>query len=188
MPSDNRKFTKYLRAAVEHLEQAIEILSNPPPTADKETVEKALKTAAVLDPRYLEFRERQFKTGNAPGAVLAVIAHCLARKLPIPDWAATHFIAIYKQQSRGEFLSWNEAFGRPTTKGHALRLKRNADGVGKVATLVNAAKSSRQPIDNALFDSIGRSLGIGGRTLVKELYAAGRKKPTKNRRYSPPPS
>jgi hypothetical protein len=59
MPSDNRKSAKYLRAAVEHLEQAIELLSNPPPTADKEIVEKALKLAAALDPRYLEYRERQ---------------------------------------------------------------------------------------------------------------------------------
>ena len=42
---------------------------------------------------------------------------------------------------------------------------------GDIECLVLVAKSNGQPIDNDLFETIGRELGVGGSTKVKDLYS-----------------
>jgi hypothetical protein len=99
------------------------------------------------------------------------------------------FVDTYQKQANGEFKSWDQAFGKPVTKSHRLRQKRDTDSLGKISSMVAAARSKGEPIDNALFEKIGRDLGLGGATRVKELYAVTRRKITpKKRRYSPNPS
>jgi hypothetical protein len=47
---------------------------------------------------------------------------------------------------------------------------RQMDTAENVWTLVAKAKADGIPVNDDLFASVGKELGIGGKTLVKELY------------------
>ena len=73
--------------------------------------------------------------------------------------------------------------GKPNGKPFAFKpgrrtkyqtIKRRELEQFKVLHEVLVAKEKQLPIDDDLFDKIGRKLGVGGKTEVKRLYAAAR--------------
>jgi hypothetical protein len=49
-----------------------------------------------------------------------------------------------------------------------------------ILKLVAAAQEEGTPVDNMLFEKIGRELGIGGRETTRKLYSAAQKRNKKS--------
>jgi hypothetical protein len=94
---------------------------------------------------------------------LQAINHCFSTGRPVPESVQKSFERIYAKERT--YKSWDRAFGQPRKRAKHLT------SLGDIERLVLVAKSNGQPIDNQLFEAIGRKLGIGGSTKVKELYS-----------------
>jgi hypothetical protein len=114
--------------------------------------------------------EKRFASGKHPEALLQMINICCIVEAPLPEWVRKGFIKAYLAGESGGIGSWNKVFGPPRTKGQWQRLMRNVRSAHDVWKMVSEAKMRREPIDDKLFGDIGRKLGIGGKTLVSELY------------------
>jgi hypothetical protein len=79
---DAAKYRKWTKRSAEALERVFEVMAVCP------LPDYGEKVSARLDAGYLRTREEEFRVGKSAGPVLAVIAHCLSRNLPIPGWAA----------------------------------------------------------------------------------------------------
>lgn len=119
--------------------------------------------------------ELSYSSGKDPGAILHAIYLCLLRDVPLPLWAVRGFLNTYPKGLHGRFRTWDQAFGRPRTKGQHDRFLRDFAAPPQVAEMVEEARRNRKPIDDRLFDKIGRQLGVGGRTQVKKFYRAWRR-------------
>ena len=115
----------------------------------------------------LDGLEKSFSTGKDPSATLEAIRFCIIFRLAIPEWAQTAFLSVLCKATRGEYRSWDQAWGRPPTRGKAVRFWRDYAGAGAVT---NAVDDANQPKTDELFARVGRQLGIGGATRVKQVY------------------
>jgi hypothetical protein len=137
-------------------------MKQDPPLLDNLIVREIVRALALL--------EKSFATGKDPGAVLQAIFICLQRDLPIPDWASGEFRRAYAKGSHGQLKSWDEVFGRPRTADQYRRWWQRVSVPQKVWGAVAEAKGRKVPIDDKLFEKIGRDLGLGGKTKVREFY------------------
>ena len=138
--------------------------------------------------------ENEFHAGNKV-SVLKCIHSCVVWGLPVPLWAKKYFVASCADGYQGKLESWDDAFGRPITQVKHLQELRH--GLRwEVYDAVRAASAAGVPIDNELFERIGRELGIGGRNYTQRPGTLWQRKTTpptprnpKNKRcYSLPPS
>lgn len=105
-------------------------------------------------------------------ALLAAIRECANHDIPLPMWASKAFIHGYDRVLKGHASSWDAAFGRPYPKGtHIANLRNRRKLRFRVWNMVSEIRrrEPETPIDEALFERIGRQLGAG-KTLVSELY------------------
>jgi hypothetical protein len=105
------------------------------------------------------------------GRLLQRLAGCLRDQVPIPKWVADDFCDIVMKTYKGEFKSWDEAFGRPHPKNsqpnvQASLLNERCD----VYVAVEKERMNGTPIDSALFKKIGKDLAIGGKTKTEGHY------------------
>ena len=114
--------------------------------------------------------EKIFATGKHPRTLLTAISICLKHDLIVPDWAKLEFEQILFRAFTGQLKSWDEAFGRPSTKAGWRRLRKHAKAFLQVDQMVAKAHARGEPIDDTLFSKIGRELGVGGKTTVKMAY------------------
>lgn len=126
---------------------------------------------AIAAPELVKL-ENSFATGKDPGAALHAVFLCFWADLEVPDWAQREFRRIYAAGLHGR-LGPKDWFKPARTKAQAERYFRSLDAAPKVWRMVREAK---EPIGNELFEKVGKELGIGGRTLVQELWNA-RSKP-----------
>ena len=120
---------------------------------------------------------KSFATGRDPGAVLHAIWLCLRYDVPVPEWAKRSFIRTYAKGLHGN-LRPGEWFKPARTKAQAERRLRQMNATPEVWRMVEGRRFG-EPIDDKLFQRIGRELGIGSKTLVKHLYAM---RPSRQRR------
>src|SRR5262249_21817229 len=73
----------------------------------------------------------------------------------------------------GKLKSWDEVFGKPPTRKQARRAL-DYDNTHRVFHEVLKASAKGDPIEDLLFGRVGKKLGIGGKTKVKELYRLAR--------------
>jgi hypothetical protein len=107
-----------------------------------------------------------YEAGNK-NALWKMIVGCALSKSPIPEWAASILEGADGYVASGELNSWNELFGKPRRRSRsALRGWHLRHEVW--ASIVD----SGAPINDDLFDRIGKELGIGGRETVRKLYKA----------------
>jgi len=86
---------------------------------------------------------------------------------PIPDWAADALKTASERVEQGG--SWDEELGRP--KGVHKPTTEREDRRYEVHQRVRELhKKDGLPIDSALFERVGKEMGIGGKTVVAELY------------------
>jgi hypothetical protein len=118
----------------------------------------------------VDFYDRVHFENGDKRALLGVIAQCARKELPLPAWAATAFCEAYFRSRDGKLKSWNEVFGKPwpgkSRKGTATESRAVA-----VWIEVNRLHHDEGcPIDEGLFERVGKSLGVGRRSTISRLY------------------
>src|SRR5262249_11134545 len=103
-------------------------------------------------------------------ALLQMIRHCLVVGWPVPEWAARALDEVCGYVEMGGASSWDDVFGRPHPKGkhkRSAQLQNRKYGVHK---RVRERHDGGVPIDDQLFERVGRETGLGGSTVIKGLY------------------
>jgi hypothetical protein len=119
-----------------------------------------------------EYYELAYEMGNKD-ALIMLIGMCGISGWPIPRWAASIIAEAHSHAIFGSIESWDDVFGKPHTpkKGRrVLEWQRR----WHVYCEVQTAHYSGEAIDDLLFERIGKKMKIGGKTKVKNLYAAAR--------------
>ena len=119
--------------------------------------------------------EEAFVVYGIKEAVLPAMFLCVLNDLPLPEWLKKGFGLQYLRGMHGRLKSWNDAWGRPKTKAEYVRAFRQRFKSAEAWDYVMEASSRGQPINDELFERIGRERGLGGREITKQLYSAHRK-------------
>jgi hypothetical protein len=121
--------------------------------------------------KWAEDHSRRLKSAYEAGhrqALWEIIVVCSLSGTPIPEWACEVFTGIDPHVKWGMIESWNEVFGKPREKARSvIKAKNSRTSVYEMVQLLNARGN---PINDAMFELIGKRLGIGGKTTVKNLY------------------
>ena len=129
-------------------------------------IQPLAKWAALQD---LMVLERCFTAGDKQ-ALLDAIGRCALQEITMPDWVVTGFLNAYRSFTHHRVKTLGDAFGVSQPKGkhlNAARKKREKAAV--VWSRVNELSKRGAPIDDSLFEAVGRELSIG-KTLVSEYY------------------
>ena len=110
--------------------------------------------------------EERFKRGDRQ-ILLWAIEDCARKKLPIPDWAANALKDIIYGAVQGDFVSWDEAFGKLFVDIQRRRARSLALML-KVWARIHQRNQAGEPKLEELFTSVGEEFDIGA-TSVKEL-------------------
>lgn len=116
--------------------------------------------------------EKSFNTGKRPWAVLTAVHLSIRSGIKAPEWARRELDRIMDRAFIGELKSWDDAFGRPPTRGSFERFVKFSKAIVGADRMIAEARERGEPIDDRLFDKIGRALGVGGKTSVKKAYRA----------------
>lgn len=117
--------------------------------------------------------KRLFESGDE-FLLMTAIRICANHDLPMPNWVATNYIKAYQTVVGARSKSWDQVFGLPYPKGthlNAVRKKRLLkfrvwSDVKKILNM-----NPKTPIDEAIFELVGKRVGIG-KTLASEYYYA----------------
>jgi hypothetical protein len=140
-----------------------------------EMIDRAVKSGEgpwEIDPRYPAEGdyEKRFDGGKGDRQILLwAIMYSARDKELVPEWAAKSLEDIMYRMAEGQFETWDDAFGKPRAEGVQQRKIQGDSRMTEVWSLVQQ-RPKGTPIDDNLFADIGRKLGIGGKTKVKELY------------------
>jgi hypothetical protein len=119
-----------------------------------------------------KYYEAAYKAGNKRALIL-MIGACGLSGWIIPKWVTEVIVGADDYAASGELKSWDEVFGKPPTLKRAERV-HDWDNRHRVLHAVLKASAKGEPIDDLLFERVGKKLGIGGKTKVKELYRLAR--------------
>ncbi|MFP3984116.1 MAG: hypothetical protein ACLFV2_10555 [Desulfurivibrionaceae bacterium] len=122
--------------------------------------------------RLEELRSLYLETKDG-SIILEALYHCCLESLPLPEWCEVGYLAAYRKIRQYSAGSWDEVFGRPHPKGTHLNAKNEKWGNRHKAYLRICEILHHEPgtpIDQNLFERVGRELGVGGKTKVEEWY------------------
>ncbi len=133
----------------------------------------ALKQAMARN-FFLPFCEKQYRESNKGDRywVLRAIKICADSQLTLPNWSAQAYIEGYDIVCKHKAMSWDFAFGHPHPKGMHSNALKNRDEKGfEVWKEINSILIKNQdiPIDEALFEQVGKKFGLG-KTLTSDYY------------------
>lgn len=120
----------------------------------------------------LELEQAYNDTGDG-ALILEAIYLCSLRDLPLPGWVQKAYLSAYRKVRQYEAGSWDEIFGKPHPKGTHLEAKRERwEKQERVYFRVKEIlrNEPKTPIDAALFERVGRELGIGSKTKTEQIY------------------
>ena len=121
----------------------------------------------------LEVYRELFELEGDRTLILEGVQLCAKAGVPLPFWLAAAFLRAYADtRHRHRHKSWDDVFGAPHAKGTHLGADRRRHTLGRDAyVLVGRIKTQNPdtPIDEALFDRVGRALGAS-RTVTAEAY------------------
>ncbi|MBF0500020.1 MAG: hypothetical protein HQM09_07805 [Candidatus Riflebacteria bacterium] len=114
--------------------------------------------------------QSQIEKGNGNALMFAVRA-CLDAGLVAPEWLSKAFAKKVSMIEKAEVASWDDALGRPFAKRKQLIEIQESLEIGwDIYEDVIAANMDGTPIDNELFESVGKRFGIK-KTRTATLYA-----------------
>jgi hypothetical protein len=87
----------------------------------------------------------------------------------LPDWVKKALGNAYWRFKDGDLKSWEEVFGKPFPGKSRKRARQRARAL-EVWTEVRLRINQGQPIDEHLFEQVGKKLGLGGHSTVSALY------------------
>ena len=152
--------------AAQAMQETKEILAADPSRSDSDPTLPVFRFSAM---QRLEERRLQFEAGHKM-SLLAAIRICANHDLVMPGWVARAFISGYEKVLTCRANSWDKVFGNPYQKGRhlaAMRKKRNLSPA--VWNAVNDARQQGAPVDEDLFEEVGKAYGLG-KTLAAEYY------------------
>ena len=119
-------------------------------------------------------RRQRCEAANGGFEVLLCIRDCVTNGLVAPEWLAYAYNRRFDAVLNCRVGSWHhdQAFGRPYPKGTHLAALRKARRTRYAVVLAVHAALELEPapaIDGALFEAVGRPLGLG-KTLTANLY------------------
>lgn len=134
-------------------------------------------------PQWIAHQElKRFRVAFEGGdnvALMLAIRTCAIHDLVMPEWVATAYCERVNTILSYRAASWDEVLGRPLPKGsqvNALRKRREL----KLAVyfevrkrITPTANSKGAPLDEALFEAVGKEFGLG-KTLTGEYYYAAK--------------
>lgn len=113
-----------------------------------------------------EYRQH-FEAGDK-NALLQAIRFCFAQEIVAPEWVVNAFFRATNRWYSMDCKELGEAFDLAWPKGANLNaLKKRRRLKFHVLNEVNAARNGGRPVDDELFEEIGKRHGLG-KTLVKE--------------------
>jgi len=127
------------------------------------------KIVAVAD----EQRGRAYKSGDKL-KLFETLLDCAVSGRNLPDWAREVIRDAYWLSYAGKLKSWEEIFGKPfpgkSQKGSFTNARTVEVWVAVRQRIEKRQTVKDQPIDESLFEEVGRELGIGGHSTVSRLY------------------
>ncbi|MBP7766835.1 MAG: hypothetical protein KA113_16735 [Syntrophaceae bacterium] len=115
---------------------------------------------------------QSYRAGNM-NSILEAFHICSLNSLPIPRWCEMALMAAYRKVKFYRAKSWDDVFGHPHPKNiHLATKQQEREKPPLVYRMIEQIKRSEPstPTDGALFERVGRILGIGGKTLTEEYY------------------
>ena len=138
--------------------------SEKPPTPPELEAAVSAATESALDAL-----RSMFELGDRR-ALMDAIRVCARRAIVMPEWVQDAYIDAHDKVLNCRVSSWDEAFGAPMRKGAHLAAERKRRVLmPRVWNEVNLARQQGCPVDEALFERVGKHLGLG-KTLVSEYY------------------
>jgi hypothetical protein len=114
--------------------------------------------------------QEAYENGNK-GVILYAILDCVERDQLLPVWLKKAFFDAFWSVQDWEVRSWDDVFGKPHPKGTNLEATRNRILYpSKVYQRIEELREAGQAVGVALFEKVGRELGIGGKTLTEQFY------------------
>jgi hypothetical protein len=117
--------------------------------------------------------EKSFATGKDPGAILQMLMICCVTGMPLPEWAARAFRVAYLAGHCGELKSWDEVFGHPPSEKAFTRFQKADKDSHKIWEAIQTQPDV--PINDELFEKLGKEFGAGTRETAKRLYKKARR-------------
>jgi hypothetical protein len=120
--------------------------------------------------RESELHRVAYEAGDK-GALLLMIRHCFMQHWPVPDWAQQAFVDACSYVEMGGGTSWDEVFGCPhPPRKHKRSIQLENRKYGIHERVREIVKKEGAPIDDKLFERVGRESGFGGATVIKNAY------------------
>ena len=117
---------------------------------------------------WLDVYREQYKEGNN-NCILLAIFECASTGLPIPEWCANALIKAHREIKQHKANSWDDVFDTPQPRDTHLGAKLKQKETGFIVYEMVKNRPFGDLIDDALFDDIGKELGIS-KTAVKDYY------------------
>lgn len=125
--------------------------------------------------RVNEFRLRTQYEGGEKQALWEMLSFCVAYGWTLPEWVAVALTDADSRFESGRLKSWKEVFGKPfrkkTQKGSFTSAL--ASPVWEEVNRLHRQRSDQwprgRPIDESLFEDVGKKFDIG-KTTVSNLY------------------
>src|SRR5437763_6458009 len=117
---------------------------------------------------------KNYEAGNKT-ALFRVLMQCAFFRRPMPEWASHVFVVMHRAAVAGEIRSWDDVFGRPWQQEQPRAQQRGVRTQSRKYQVWIRVRDlhegeGKPPIDNALFERVGRQLGIGNKSTVAALY------------------
>jgi hypothetical protein len=118
--------------------------------------------------------EADFNAGDKQ-ALLWAIHDAATKEVPIPKWAAEALDKELHQAVTGKYESWDDVFGplfAKATQQRGIRTKARMFDVEDRIDQIH--EEEKVPINDLLFERVGKELGVGGKTTTSNLYKDAR--------------
>lgn len=119
--------------------------------------------------RSVEMARKNFEQGNNAELLRAIVV-CGDSGIPLPPWVVKAIGVAYRKARDLEIRSWDEVFGRPVPKGtHVASARKKPLQQLVVRLAVDESRCAGEAVDEALFEEVGKRLGMG-KTKASKLY------------------
>ena len=142
-------------------------------SADDWTSGGVKRDGADAGPGFPDDRER-FEAGDTE-ALLWVIMICAQTNWRMPEWARDALYELYWSGAYGKIKSWDDIFGKPWGHGQrraAITWHKQWDVRRRVKQL---HEKEGAPIDNELFERVGKEFGLSRATASTLYYSVQRR-------------
>jgi hypothetical protein len=121
----------------------------------------------------VEERRRQFEAGE-DWALLDAVDFCARAGMPMPEWLVQAFCDRYVDWCLFRVKSLDDAFKVKRPKKMKLKARERRERLKPQVVLwvLRLQRERRVPFDEALFERVGKQLGIGKTTANKIYYAS----------------